>query len=61
MGPDFKSVLAILGPGQYFGEIGLIFGNTRTATVRAKTHAEILMLHRDDLDSILVHHPLLKQ
>ena len=32
---DLTRVTSTIGPGQYFGEVGLIFGDYRTATVRA--------------------------
>ena len=41
-------VLASLGPGEYFGEIGLLQGGRRTATVRAGAEeVEVLSLDRD--------------
>ena len=50
-----------IGPGQYFGEVGLIFGDYRTATVRAASYCELLMLKRVDLDRVLKFFPLIEK
>ncbi len=44
-----------LGPGQYFGEIGLLEGGKRTATVRADLDEEVLLMQlaRDDFASLV--------
>ncbi|XP_071795542.1 uncharacterized protein [Asterias amurensis] len=56
---DMTRVTSTIGPGQYFGEVGLIFGDYRTATVRAASYCELLMLKRSDLDEVLHHFPLI--
>ena len=42
-------ILAVLGPGEYFGEIGILHNRPRTATVRAvgPGELEVLSLERD--------------
>ena len=39
-------------------QVGLIFGESRLATVRAKTYCEILMLTKPDLDDVLKVFPI---
>jgi thioredoxin reductase (NADPH) len=39
--------LSTLGPGDYFGEVGIINGHPRNATVRAKTSLEVMVLDDD--------------
>ncbi|KAJ7372503.1 hypothetical protein OS493_019012 [Desmophyllum pertusum] len=58
IGDDDFTVVATLGPGAYFGEIGLIFGENRLATVKAKTYCEILMLTKPELDEVLANFPI---
>lgn len=41
-------VVGTLSSGDLFGEIALITNEPRTATVRAKTAAEVLVLNRDE-------------
>jgi len=58
IGDDDITVVATLGPGAYFGEIGLIFGENRLATVKAKTYCEIRMLTKPALDEVLANFPV---
>ena len=53
--------MALLGPGDYFGEMGLLFGVPRTATVRAATHCEVNMIPKNELDSVLEVFPIVKK
>lgn len=45
--------------GDYFGEMALLTGKTRTATAHAVTDANLWCLYRTDFDSLLVKHPQL--
>ncbi|MGH2898556.1 MAG: cyclic nucleotide-binding domain-containing protein, partial [Solirubrobacteraceae bacterium] len=49
--------LAVLGPGELVGEIAVLAGGTRSATVRALEASELLRLPRADLERVLEHHP----
>jgi zinc transporter ZupT len=40
--------LAVLGPGQTFGEMALLSGGPRTATIRAAAATELLSIKRED-------------
>jgi CRP-like cAMP-binding protein len=42
-----------VGPGSFFGELALLDGGPRTATVRAKTPMLALVLSRSDFDSLV--------
>ena len=39
----------------------MIFGEPRTADVRAKTYCEVAMLRKGDLDEVLVNFPLIER
>jgi len=50
-------ILGTLASGQFFGEISLLDGGPRTATVRTASDATLFMLSRDDFLSFLRRHP----
>eukprot|EP01135_Chromosphaera_perkinsii_P005719 Nk52_evm19s359 gene=Nk52_evmTU19s359 len=47
------SVLATLGPGTFFGEIAVLFAIARTATVKAATHCEVMVLTKKSLQECM--------
>jgi len=51
--PDGDLVLAYLGKGGYFGEIGLLGGGHRTATVTALDHVELVSIDAEDFTRML--------
>jgi cAMP-dependent protein kinase regulator len=50
-----------LREGDFFGEISILTGKPRTATITAATHCELLVLDRPALDSITVTHPHVRE
>lgn len=46
-----------LGPGQYFGEISVLDGGERTATVTALTQVKVLTLAHFNIRALLQEHP----
>jgi CRP-like cAMP-binding protein len=60
-GPGGSEVpLRRLGPGAYFGEIALLRGGYRTATVRALTDTLALSIARQDFNTLATHLPGLR-
>jgi len=49
--------LAELGPGDFFGEVSLLTGKPRTATITARTEVTAIELDRADFDRITDGHP----
>ena len=50
-------VVATLGPGNFFGEMSLLTGAARTATIRVKEDAEFVVIDRESFRDTLVHNP----
>lgn len=58
VGEDGREViLAVLGPGDFFGELALIDDEPRSAHVIAMDDARLLVLRRDDFHQVLETHP----
>lgn len=59
-GAPEELLLNVIGEGQYLGEMSLIMpGGQRTATVRARTPATLLVMSRTEFDDLLKRFPLL--
>lgn len=57
-GDDGKQVyLAELGPGDFFGEISLLTGKPRTATIKAVDRVSAIELDKDSVDRIAARQP----
>jgi hypothetical protein len=48
-----EKILAVLHPGDYFGEIGLLTEARRNASIRAKTDVELLAMSWDDFRKVI--------
>ncbi|HEX4274654.1 MAG TPA: ATP-binding cassette domain-containing protein [Bryobacteraceae bacterium] len=53
--------MAVLEDGDYFGEIALLMGSPRTATVRALTVSTCIALDKESFDAFLTRSPWLKE
>jgi NADH dehydrogenase len=53
--------LIVLGPGDSFGEIALVKGGARTATVRSRTPVNVLTMERDTFQALFAHVPQVRR
>jgi CRP-like cAMP-binding protein len=49
--------VAVLDAGECFGEMGLLTGEPRSATVRAKTRCQLVVIDHDAFHDVLAAHP----
>jgi CRP-like cAMP-binding protein len=54
-----QETLARLIPGDFFGEMALLTGKSRSETAEAVTNSNLWVLYRADFDNLLVRHPVL--
>ncbi|XP_074650096.1 uncharacterized protein LOC141905196 isoform X2 [Tubulanus polymorphus] len=54
-GESFQNTVAFLKKGNSFGELALMYGGTRNATVTCKDDVELLAVGRDDFVDIFMH------
>ena len=52
-----KTTIAILTPGRSMGEMSLLDGGTRSASVKAITNLTLIVLKREDFDTLMDKHP----
>jgi CRP-like cAMP-binding protein len=52
-----ERVVARLGPGDFFGELGVVLGGPRTARAVAVNKARVIALDRDTLESMCMEQP----
>ena len=58
---ELESASIRLKPGQYFGEIALLSGGTRTATVSAVSESRLLMLEAAEFTKLIDEHPAIRE
>jgi len=56
-----EQIIKELRPGEYFGEIALIYGCKRTATVQSLKYSTLAKLKKSDYQDILIEFPDLKK
>lgn len=54
-----QAPLAALGPGSFVGELALLLGEPRSATLRVVADTTLWSLNRPDLDVLLTEHPVI--
>lgn len=57
--PGRDQLLGEVGPGDVVGELAVLSGTRRTATVRTRTPAVLAAIYRDDLLQVTADHPVL--
>ncbi|KAJ3074734.1 hypothetical protein HDU98_010419 [Podochytrium sp. JEL0797] len=59
VGPD-GAINAEIGNGSFFGEVGVLLGMKRTASIRSKGESNLFKLTKKDLDDAVVEYPIMK-
>lgn len=54
-------VLATLGPGEFFGEVAMLTGRPRTATVVALDRVTVVETSREDVDRLIATYPEVRE
>jgi small-conductance mechanosensitive channel len=52
-----SAVVATLGAGNFFGEMSLLTGAVRTASIRVKDDADFILIDRESFRSVIVNNP----
>jgi CRP-like cAMP-binding protein len=55
--PDETAVVVTLGPCNFFGEMSLLAGATRTASIHVKDDAEFIMIDKESFGITLANNP----
>jgi CRP-like cAMP-binding protein len=57
---DQEFSLALLGPGEYFGEMALLNQTTRNATVRCLESLDVLSIHKREFNVLAANLPAMR-
>lgn len=57
LGPDGPRTVDNLGPGEFFGEMSVVLGGTRTVRARAVSHTRVLELDGSTLQAMCIERP----
>jgi small-conductance mechanosensitive channel/CRP-like cAMP-binding protein len=55
--PGEKAIVASLGPGNFFGEMSLLTGAVRTASIHVKDDAEFIVIDKESFGTTLINNP----
>ena len=55
--PGEKAIVATLGPGTFFGEMSLLTGAVRTASIQVQEDAEFIVIDKESFRSTLANNP----
>jgi CRP-like cAMP-binding protein len=56
-----SAVVATLGPGNFFGEMSLLTGAVRTASIHVKEDAEFIVIEKESFGSTLAQNPAIAE
>jgi CRP-like cAMP-binding protein len=56
-----KAVVATLGPGNFFGEMSLLTGAVRTASIHVKEDAEFIIVDKVSFGTTLINNPAIAE
>jgi hypothetical protein len=56
-----RVVLAELGPGEFFGEVAVLTGRPRTATILAREPVTVIEITREDLEGVVCEYPEVRE
>ena len=58
---DYQPKQRLLGPGDLFGEVSLLYGCRRTATVQSQQYCECAFLNQEEFSNLMSSHNVFKR